>query len=125
MGRVLEEVVLQGLGLTGSGLILARFEGDHVVERSHFHSYRVTLTSTGGRYHGILNRGCKDEVAGVWFVSLYWFGLGLGTVWGSVWGKKSMVECILPTALVSRKCQKNCANLELRNTPMYETIPIA
>ena len=38
MGRVLEEVVLQGLGLTGSGLILAGFQGYHVVEHSHLHS---------------------------------------------------------------------------------------
>ena len=39
-GRVLKEVVLQELGLTWSGLILARFEGGHIVEHSHFPSYQ-------------------------------------------------------------------------------------
>ena len=34
MGRVLEVAVLQELGLTGTGLILAIFEGYHIVERS-------------------------------------------------------------------------------------------
>ena len=38
MGRVLEKVVLQELGLTGTGLILAGFQGYYVVERSHLHS---------------------------------------------------------------------------------------
>ena len=37
-GGVLEEVVLQELGLMGTGLILAGFQGYHVVERSHLHS---------------------------------------------------------------------------------------
>ena len=32
MGRVIEEVVLQELGLTGTELILAGFQGYHVVE---------------------------------------------------------------------------------------------
>ena len=51
MGRVLEELILEGLGLTGSGLILDGFEGDHVVERSHFpscqscsHQYRMKIS---------------------------------------------------------------------------------
>ena len=33
-----EEVVLQELGLMGTGLILARFHCYHVVERSHLHT---------------------------------------------------------------------------------------
>ena len=39
MRKVLEEVVLQELGLMGTRLILAGFQGYHVVKRSHFHSF--------------------------------------------------------------------------------------
>lgn len=38
MERLLEKVELQEPDLTGSGLILARFEGGSVVEHSHFRS---------------------------------------------------------------------------------------
>ena len=40
MERVLDEIELQELGLAGTGLTLAGFEGYHVVERSHLHSYQ-------------------------------------------------------------------------------------
>ena len=79
-GRVHEEVVLQELGLTWSGLILARFEGGHVVERSHFPSYQssqdedITVFTIGAA--GMRLQGWYLG----WFVSLYWFGPGLGTV---------------------------------------------
>ena len=53
MERVLEEVVLQGLGLTGSGLILGGFEGGHVVERSHFRSLHSSHHFIP-RYHVLL-----------------------------------------------------------------------
>ena len=41
-GRDLEVVVLQKLRLMGTGLILAGFEGDHFVERSHLPSYQIS-----------------------------------------------------------------------------------
>ena len=37
-GGVLEEAILQGGGLLIAGVVLAGFQGYHVVERSHFHS---------------------------------------------------------------------------------------
>ena len=75
MGRVLEEVLLQGLCLTGSGLILAGYEGYHVVERSHFHGLPILCV----RYHVLL--GCWDYALVVCRGGLLaWFGLGLGTV---------------------------------------------
>ena len=80
MGRVLEEVILQELGLTGTGLILAKFEGCYVVERSHFHSLDsshdfILQISRAPWLLGL----CAGGMQG-WFVSLCWFGLGLGTV---------------------------------------------
>ena len=53
MGRVLEEVVLQELGLTGSGLIPAGFAGYHIVEHSHFRSLHSSHHVIP-RYHVLL-----------------------------------------------------------------------
>ena len=59
MGRVLEEVILQELGLTGSGLILARFEGYHVVERSHYHSYQSSSHQHTTKISRLLRKGLQ------------------------------------------------------------------
>ena len=53
------EVVLQGLGLTGSGLILAGFEGGHVVERSHFHSYQSSSHQHTTKISRFLRKGLQ------------------------------------------------------------------
>ena len=63
---VLEEVVLQELGLTRTGLILARFQGYHVVERSRLHSCQ-----NSSRQHSMKISRVSNQR---WVVS------GLGTV---------------------------------------------
>ena len=60
MGRVLEEAILQELGLTGTGLILAGFQGYHVVERSHLHSCQ-----NSSRISPALGEDITSGVAGV------------------------------------------------------------
>ena len=62
MGRVLEEVVLQELGLTGTGLILAGFQGYHVVERSHLHSCRNSSRQRWMRISRVTNQGLLARV---------------------------------------------------------------
>ena len=58
-GRVLDEFVLQELGLPRTGLTLARFEGYHVVECSHFHSFNSS--------HPNISRGWHMGLEGVCF----------------------------------------------------------
>ena len=80
MERVLEEVVMQGLGLTGSGLILAGFEGGHVVELSHFPSHQSSQDEDITVFTiGVAGMELQGWSLG-WFVSLCWFGPELGTV---------------------------------------------
>ena len=94
---------MQGLGLTGSGLILAGFEGDHVVERSHFHSFDSShdFMLKISRSTWLLGL-CAGGMQG-WFVSLCWFGLGLGTVYAPPgWPEATEVLCQITAFLLVR-----------------------
>ena len=62
MGRVLEEVILQELSLTGTGLILAGFQGYHVVERSHLHSCQNSSRQHWMRISRVTNQGLQVRV---------------------------------------------------------------
>ena len=62
MGRVLEEVLLQELGLTGTGLILAGFQGYYVVERSHLHSCQNSSCQHWMRISRVTNQGLQASV---------------------------------------------------------------
>ena len=62
MGRVLEGVILQELGLTVTGLILARFQSYHVVECSHLHSCQNSTRQHWMRISRVTNQGLQARV---------------------------------------------------------------
>ena len=65
MGRVLEEVVLQGLGLMGAALILVGIQGYHVVERTHFHSFHNSYKHWASISRVSIHIGLAGMVIGV------------------------------------------------------------
>ena len=71
---------LTWLDLTGTGLILAGFQGYHVVECSHLHSCQNSPHRHKMKISRVTSQSCLQGRLLSWVVSVYWVISGLGTV---------------------------------------------